>query len=349
MVGEVEITPVRQAHRFDEARLAAYLADRVDGFDGPLDVRQFEAGQSNPTYFLTAGGRDYVLRKKPPGKLLPSAHAVDREYRIMTALAGTGVPVPRALHLCEDPDVIGTEFFLMDMVEGRVFHDPGMPGVSAAERRAYYDDFARVLATLHSVDAQAVGLGDFGRAEGYIERQVARWSKQYEASKTEEIAAMDRLVAWLPDNIPADKSTSIVHGDYRPGNTIAHPSEPRIVAVLDWELSTLGHPLADLGYCCAAYHGSVSSTGNFAGLDHAALGIPTEAEFRDLYLKYSGREAIEDFHFYVVFSLFRSAAIIQGVYKRGLEGNAASSQALGFARMARERAGTAWRLVETST
>ena len=344
--GDVQTGPVAEAHRFDEAALAAYLQDRVDGFAGDLTVSQFPAGQSNPTYQLESGGRRYVLRKKPPGKLLPSAHAVDREFRVIGALRDTDVPVPQALHYCDDPAIIGTEFFVMEMVEGRVFHNPGLPGISAEERRAYFDDFIRVLAALHSVDIEAVGLGDFGRPEGYLERQVGRWSKQYEASKTDEIPEMDRLVDWLPAHRPADPSVSIVHGDYRPGNTIAHPARGEIVAVLDWELSTLGHPLADLGYCCANYHGEVSSQGDFSTLDHSALGIPTEHEFIDAYCRHTGRDGIGDFHWYVVFSLFRSAAIIQGVYKRGLDGNASSKDAVTFGAMARERAETAWRLVE---
>ncbi len=348
--GQVETSPVAEAHRLDERALAAYLADHAEGFAGAITLRQFQAGQSNPTYQLHAGGKlggkTYVLRKKPPGKLLPSAHAVDREFRVIKALRGSGVPVPRALHLCEDPAIIGTAFFVMEMVEGRVFHNPGLPGVTLAERRGFFDHFIRILATLHRVDVEAVGLSDFGRAGGYLERQISRWSKQYEASKTEDIAAMDQLVDWLPARLPADESVSIVHGDYRPGNTIVKPDRPEIAAVLDWELSTLGHPLSDLGYCCANYHGEVSSLGDFSKLDHRALGIPTEAEFIDTYCRHSGRDGIEDFHWYVVFSLFRSAAIIQGVYKRGLDGNAASKEALTFGAMARERAETAWRLVE---
>jgi aminoglycoside phosphotransferase (APT) family kinase protein len=344
--GQVETSPVAEAHRFDEAALAAYLRGHIDGFAGDMSVSQFQAGQSNPTYGLEAGGHRYVLRKKPPGKLLPSAHAVDREYRVMRALRDTGVPVPRALHLCEDPDIIGTEFFVMDLVEGRVFHDPGLPGVSVEERRRFFDDFIRVLATLHNVDFDAVGLGDFGRPAGYLERQVSRWGKQYEASQTEDIPAMAQVMAWLPAHLPEDDSVSIVHGDFRPGNMIAHTSDAGIAAVLDWELSTLGHPLSDLGYCCANYHGEVSSQGNFSKLDHSALGIPTEAEFIDAYCRHSGRDSIPDFAFYVIFSLFRSAAIIQGVYKRGLDGNASSKEALTFGGLARERAETAWALVE---
>jgi len=344
--GQVETTAVSPVHRFDEASLAAYLRDRLEGFEGEIEVRQFQAGQSNPTFQLLSGGKKYVLRKKPPGKLLPSAHAVDREFRIMSALQDSPVPVPRTLILCQDPAVIGTDFFVMEMVEGRVFHDPGMPGVTRDDRRRFFDDFVRILAALHAVDIEAAGLSDFGRPEGYLERQVLRWGKQYEASKTEAIPEMARLHAWLLQTMPDDPSVSIVHGDFRPGNTIAGVSDTGIVAVLDWELSTLGHPLADLGYCCAAYHGEVGSIGNFSTLDHAALGIPTEQAFVDAYCRHSGRDGIENFHYYVVHSLFRSAAIIQGVYKRGLDGNASSSQALTFGDLARERSETAWRIVE---
>lgn len=344
--GQVETIAVPPAHRFDEASLAAYLRGRLDGFEGDIDIRQFQAGQSNPTFQLISGGKKYVLRKKPPGKLLPSAHAVDREFRIMSALQNSPVPVPRTLILCRDPAVIGTDFFVMDMVDGRVFHDPGMPGVTADERRRFFDSFIRILADLHSVDIAAAGLSDFGRPEGYLERQVLRWGKQYEASKTDDIPEMAHLHDWLLANMPDDPSVSIVHGDFRPGNTIAGVSDTGIVAVLDWELSTLGHPLADLGYCCAAYHGEVGSIGNFSTLDHGALGIPTEQAFVEAYCRHSGRDGIENFHYYVVHSLFRSAAIIQGVYKRGLDGNASSTEALTFGDLARERAETAWRVVE---
>ena len=344
--GAVETIPVRAAHRFDEAALKAYLRDRLDGFNGEIDIRQFQSGQSNPTFCLTAGEQRYVMRKKPPGKLLPSAHAVDREYRAISALQDSAVPVPRTFLLCEDESVIGTAFYVMEMVEGRVFHDAGMPGATAEERRVFFDDFARVLAALHTVDIERAGLADFGRPQGYLERQIVRWGKQYELSKTEDIPEMDRLHAWLIDRLPDDPSVSVVHGDFRPGNVIVFPDRANIAAVLDWELCTLGHPLADLGYCCAAYHGEIGAHGSFSTLDHAALGIPTEREFVDAYCRYSGRAGIDNFHYYVVHSLFRSAAIIQGVYKRGLDGNAASSEALGFSGMARERAETAWRVVE---
>ncbi len=342
----VELTPVRPAHRFDEAALAEYLAHNLAGYGGALTIRQFEGGQSNPTFQLVAGDRRYVLRKKPPGKLLPSAHQVEREFRVMTALAETGVPVPRTGLLCTDEAIIGTPFFVMEMVEGRVLVDPMLPSLEVAERAKLYDHFITILAALHSVDHQAVGLGDFGRPGNYYSRQISRWSKQYEASKTERIPAMDALMEWLPANIPASDETTIVHGDYRIGNCIVHPSEPRIIAVLDWELSTLGHPLADVAYCCMGYHGEVGAGDSFRGVDLARLGIPTEPGFLERYCRLAGRAAIEDWNFYMAFSLFRSAAIIQGVYKRGLDGIASSERSGDFAGMCRVRADWAWALVE---
>ena len=344
--GKVHTTAAQGALRINEVKLTKYLKGLIKGFAHEIKVRQFPIGQSNPTYQLIAGSKKYVLRKKPPGKLLPSAHAIDREYRVISALKSSGVPVPATLLLCQDPSIIGTEFFIMEMVEGRVFHDPGLPGLSAEERSIFFDDFVRILAVLHSLNFDSIGLSDFGRPEGYLERQVARWSKQYEASKTKDIASMTKLIEWLPKNLPSDQSVSIVHGDYRPGNTITSSSKPRISAVLDWELSTLGHPLADLGYCCANYHGQISTIGEFSTLDHKRLGIPLEQEFVERYCQYAGRSGIKDYHYYIAFSLFRSAAIIQGVYKRGLDGNASSKQALEFGSVARQRADIAWALIE---
>lgn len=329
----------------DATSLQIYLKGCLPGFEGEMKISRFDAGQSNPTFRIECGAKTYVLRKRPPGKLLPSAHAVDREYRVLSALSATRVPVPQVLHMCEDPEIIGTDFYLMDFVEGEIFHDPGLPGKSKSQRRAFYTDFVRVLAALHNVDVENVGLSSFGKPTAFIERQVSRWSQQYEISKTEDIPSMQKLVEWLPANVPDDPSVSIVHGDFRPGNTIVDPETNRIKAVLDWELSTLGHPLADLGYCLANYHGAISSQGNFSALDHAELGIPTADEFVEMYCDFSGRKAIENAHFYVVFSLFRSAAIIQGVYKRGLQGNASSSKALGFGHLARQRADIAWEIV----
>ncbi|MED5347849.1 MAG: phosphotransferase family protein, partial [Pseudomonadota bacterium] len=253
-MSDVELTPVREAHKFNEAALSQYMSAHVDGFSGPLTVQQFEGGQSNPTFQLITPERTYVMRKQPPGELLPSAHQVDREYKVMNALWDTPVPVPKMYCLCEDTSIIGTKFYVMEMVEGRLFTETRLPNSSKSERKAIYLDLARVLAELHNVDPNQVGLGEFGRPGNYYERQIGRWSKQYIASKTEQIDAMDNLMEWLPKNIPEEAGSVIVHGDYRLGNVLIHPSEPKIVAVLDWELSTLGDGLADLGYLCQDYH-----------------------------------------------------------------------------------------------
>lgn len=341
-----ELTPVRDAHRFDERALDAYLGDHIDGYDGHLEVRQFEGGQSNPTFALRAGRREFVLRKQPPGHLLPSAHQVDREYRVMHALADTDVPVPKMYALCEDVEVIGTKFYVMEKVAGRVFTDLLLPSLPKHQRRELYRDLARVLAALHNVDYRTVGLEDFGRPGNYIGRQVSRWSKQYLASQTESIEAMDRLMEWLPAHMPDGDETVIVHGDYRLGNMIVHPTEPRISAVLDWELSTLGHPLADLGYVCMDYHSDSYVSAGLSRPDLADFGIPSEQEFTADYCRFAGRAGIENWDFYVIYNLFRSAAIIQGVYKRGLDGNASSDTAIGFKDACRMRAERAWKLVE---
>ena len=341
------LTPVREAHRFDESALDRYLRAHVAGYEGRLVVRQFEGGQSNPTFVLTSGASEYVLRKQPPGHLLPSAHQVDREYRVMHALRDTDVPVPRMYALCEDTSVIGTKFYVMERVHGRVFTDLLLPGLTNPQRRAVYRDLTRVLAALHSVDPGKVGLADFGRPGNYYERQISRWSKQYLASKTEEIDAMDRLMAWLPAHIPQSDETVVVHGDYRLGNVLLHPTEPRIAAVLDWELSTLGHPLADLGYVCMDYHADSYTSAGLARPDLADFGIPSEAEFLADYCAFAGRAPIANWDFYVIYNLFRSAGIIQGVYKRGLDGNASSATAIGFKDACRMRAERAWKLVES--
>lgn len=339
---------VRERHRFDEARLGAWLSDHVDGFDGALEVRQFEGGQSNPTFWLRAGDREAVLRKKPPGKLLPSAHAVEREHRVMAALRGTDVPVARMLALCEDPGVIGTPFFVMEHVRGRIFWDVQLAGMARDERAAIYGELVRVLAALHTLDVDAVGLGDYGRRGGYVARQVARWSRQYEASRTEGCAPMEALIAWLPEHLPARDETSLVHGDYRIDNVIFHPSEPRALAVIDWELSTLGHPMSDLAYTCMLYDITFPKIGGLGGVDHAATGIPTEAELVAAYCARAGRDGIEDWPFYKAFSLFRAAAILQGVYKRSLQGNASSDQAGMFGAYVRTLAEIGGRMVGLS-
>jgi aminoglycoside phosphotransferase (APT) family kinase protein len=348
-MSDAELTQVRDAHRFDQAALERYLVGHVPGFAGPLRVQQFEGGQSNPTFRLEAGGRHYVLRKQPPGELLPSAHQVDREFRVMKALEGSNVPVPKMLALCDDPQIIGTRFYVMEWVAGRVFAETRLPGLQPAERRSIYLDLARVLAHLHNVDPEAVGLGDFGRPGNYYERQIGRWSKQYLASKTEQIDAMDKLMAWLPENIPRQPKTVVVHGDYRLGNAIIHPTEPRIAAVLDWELSTLGDGLADLGYLCQDYHGESYEDAGLVGADLATLGIPTEAEMVAEYCRHAGIDHIDNWPFYLIYNMFRSAAIIQGVYRRGLDGNASSSKALEFKAAARLRSERAWDMVQSST
>jgi aminoglycoside phosphotransferase (APT) family kinase protein len=340
--------PVAPQHAIDAERLGAWLAANVAPLDGPLEIAQFKGGQSNPTYLLAAGRQRYVLRRKPPGKLLPSAHAVDREYRVIRALAGSGVPVAKAYGLCEDDAVIGTAFYVMEYVAGRVFWDPSLPGLEPAGRDAIHDEINRVIAALHSVDYASVGLGDYGRSGEYIARQVARWSKQYQASATGKIEAMDNLIAWLPENIPAGDETSIVHGDYRIDNVIFHPDEPRILAVLDWELSTLGHPLADFAYHCMVWRIPPGTFRGLGGHDLAALGIPSERDYVAAYCRRTGRAGIEprDWEYYMVYNMFRIAAIVQGVMARALQGNASSAQALETGRAARPLAELAWRQVE---
>jgi aminoglycoside phosphotransferase (APT) family kinase protein len=312
---------VRANNRFDPERLRAWLAPRIDGLIGPLVIRQFTRGASNPTFLITAGdGRRFVLRKKPPGQLLASAHQVDREFRVMSALGATGFPVPAMRVLCEDEAVLGQAFYVMDFLEGRIFRDARMPGLERAQRAALYDDLNATLARLHQVDWRAAGLADYGRPGNYFERQVGRWTRQYRGAETEVIADMERLVAALPARIPADDTVTIAHGDYRPENVMFHLTEPRVIAVLDWELSTLGHPLADLAYNCILYHSVSESWGTFAGLDLAAAGIPSESDYVAAYCARTGRAGIEGFDFYLAFSLFRLASIGQGVFKRNLDG-----------------------------
>jgi aminoglycoside phosphotransferase (APT) family kinase protein len=344
-----DTVPVRDVHLFDEAALERYLVAHVKGFRGPLEVKQFQGGQSNPTYYIRAGSGEYVLRRKPPGKLLPSAHAVDREYRVITALRDSGVPVPRTHVLCEDPSVVGTPFYLMDCVHGRVFADPLLPEVTPEDRRALYDHFTTVLARLHTVDHRAVGLEDFGRPGNYFARQIHRWTTQYRASETEHIEAMERLMEWLPKNIPEDDTVTVVHGDYRPGNMVVHPTEPRVVAVLDWELSTLGHPLGDLSYTCVPYHmGPGESLGGVEGIDLGAIGIPTEQEYVDAYCRKLGRGPIEHWDFYIAFALFRLGAIAQGIMGRVRDGTANDPRAIERGKRARPLGEAGWTVVQQS-
>jgi aminoglycoside phosphotransferase (APT) family kinase protein len=326
------------------------MGEHIDGFSGPIRVEQFAGGQSNPTYLVQSANHRYVLRRKPAGKLLPSAHAVDREYRVIVALADTAVPVARAYALCEDPAVIGTAFYVMDYVEGRLFWDAALPEVAAPLRRAIYDEMTRVIAALHRVDYAAAGLGDYGKPGRYIERQVARWTQQYRAAQTETIDAVERLIEWLPQHIPADEETRIVHGDFRLDNAIFHPSEPRILAVLDWELSTLGHPLVDLAYLCMRYHLSAEQFRGLGGLDPAALQIPSEAECVADYCRRRGRAPVapQDWTYYLAFNMFRLTGILQGVLARAIQGNASSATALEAGRRARPLAEQAWELVRQS-
>ncbi|MYD42374.1 MAG: phosphotransferase, partial [Gammaproteobacteria bacterium] len=345
-MSEVELTPVRPGHEFDLSQIDRYMRKHVAGYRGPFTIHQFEGGQSNPTFLLETPSQRYVLRKQPPGELLPSAHAVEREYRVMHALFDTAVPVPEMLALCEDPAVIGTKFYIMSMVEGRLFTKTALPDLEKSDRRPIYLDMARILAALHRVDPTEVGLATFGRPGNYFARQISRWTRQYQASETETIAAMNSLIEWLPRHLPDEVPPVIVHGDFRLGNVLLDENEPKVVAVLDWELSTLGDGLADIGYWCQEYYGEKSEKpGGIAGMDLAGLGIPDEAEVVDAYCKHYGRERIERWLFYVIYNLFRSAGIIQGVYKRGLDGNASSAQALEYEGVARKRSELAWQLV----
>ncbi len=339
--------PVSERHRFDAAALEAWLSRHLPDFAGPLAIRQFEGGQSNPTFLLQAGAGEYVLRKKPPGKLLPSAHAIDREFRILRALAGSGVPVPCARVYCDDETVIGTPFYVMDYQPGRIFTDPLLPGVEPTERAAIYDAMNDALARLHRVDWAAAGLSDFGRTENFVQRQVARWAGQYEATRTADLPAMDQLRDWVLENVPAGDDVTIVHGDFRIGNLIFDAAAPRVVAVLDWELSTLGHPLSDLAFNCMTYHlpaGDPVAAG-FVGADIGALGIPSEAGYLQAYARRTGRDPARNWRFFMAFSLFRTAAIQQGVHARAVQGNASSPLAALFGKTWPMVAEQGWRLV----
>lgn len=325
-----------------------YLEHHVDGFEGLTKADKFAGGQSNPTFLLTANSGQYVLRKQPAGKLLKSAHAVDREFRVIKALADTDVPVAKAYHLCTDRDLIGGMFYLMSYEDGRIFWDPALPDFARGQRSAIYDEMNRILAALHDVDVEAVGLADYGRPGNYFERQISRWSSQYKASETEQIVAMNRLIEWLPANLPEDDGqASLVHGDYRLDNIVFHPSENRALAVLDWELSTLGHPYADLAYQCMQLRmGRDDVVAGLGGVDRTELGIPTEQEYIAAYCRRRGIECIPHWDFYVVFSFFRLAAILQGVLKRALDGNASSDKAMVYGALAPKLAAEAINVIE---
>jgi aminoglycoside phosphotransferase (APT) family kinase protein len=327
MVEDVTLDPsqptigeVRANHRFDIAPLDAWFRANVESPAEPLQINQFQRGASNPTFLLTAGNKRWVMRKKPPGELLASAHQVDREFRVMSALGSIGFPVPRMRALCEDTSVIGTAFYVMDFLEGRIFRNARLPGMAAAERAAIYDNLNETLARLHGVDYAAIGLSDYGRPGNYFKRQMDRWTKQYRGAETNHIAEMERLIAELPALLPDSDDTAISHGDYRLENVMYHPTEPRIIAVLDWELSTLGHPLADIAYGCILYHSESESWGTLEGVDLAEAGIPTESEYVAAYCRRTGRDGIPGFNALLAFSMFRLASIGQGVYKRNLAG-----------------------------
>ena len=333
---------------FDLIKLNLYLEAYVDGFRGLIKAEKFSGGQSNPTYLLNAASGRYVLRSKPPGRLLKSAHAVDREFRVIQALAGTDVPVARALHLCEDEGVTGSMFYVMSFEEGRIFWNPALPAINKEKRAGYHHELIRVLAAIHEVDVDAVGLTDYGRPGNYYERQISRWTKQYRTAETTRIEPMDILIDWLPANLPADDGqNSLIHGDYRIDNIIFHTTDVRALAVIDWELSTLGHPLADLAYYCMCLRlpadGDVKG---LAGKDRNAWGVPEEQAIIEQYGEYRRLPAIENWHFYLAFSFFRMAAICQGVYKRGLDGNASHNKALEMGKLVEPMAVSAVDLID---
>ncbi len=332
--------------RFDVARLEEYLAQNVPGFAGPLEVRQFRGGQSNPTYMLVTPARRYVLRRKPPGKLLPSAHAVDREFRAISALHKQGFPVAEPVLYCPDESVVGTPFYVMGFVEGRVFWNPDMPGSNPSERAAIYDAMNATLARLHNFEPAQIGLADYGKGENYVARQTERWSKQYRASETEKIEDMERLMEWLPANLPPAGPVRVVHGDYRLDNMIIAADEPKVIAVLDWELSTLGDPLADFSYHLMQWHmptmESSAGTGSLVGCDLAALGLPSLAAYADAYVARTGLDPRPHMPFYLAYNFFRLAAILQGIVGRVRDGTATNENAPARAQMVRPLAAKAW-------
>ena len=349
---------VADSHAFDIAALEAYLKRELLGFDGPLSVEQFKGGQSNPTYKLQTPQRAFVMRSKPGpvAKLLPSAHAIEREFRIMKALSGSEVPVAQMLLLCEEEAVIGRVFYIMEFMDGRVFWEQSLPGLPREKRGEIYDEMNRVIAALHRIDVAAAGLSDFGKPGNYFERQIGRWSKQYVASATDTITEMDALIKWLPAHLPASSldasQITVVHGDYRLDNLVFHRDEPKIIAVLDWELSTIGHPLADFSYHCMAWHIPPGTFRGIGGLDYAALGIPPEAEYVRRYCERTGRPdpqaLMADWNFYLAYNLFRLASITQGIAKRVVDGIASSAQAKATGAATRPLAQMAWRFAQAT-
>jgi aminoglycoside phosphotransferase (APT) family kinase protein len=339
-----ETIDVLDTHRFDVSALERYLRGRIEDAEPPFTIRQFRGGQSNPTYYIETSSKPVVLRRKPPGHLLPSAHAVEREYQVMTALRGSGVAVPKTHLLCEDASVIGTPFFIMEYVDGHPMTDATLPDRSPEDRRAIYRSMIEVLARLHTVDWRAAGLADYGKPGNYVARQVHRWTAQYRASETERIDAMDRLIEWLPAHIPAEDAAAIVHGDYRPGNLLLHATEPRIAAVIDWELSTIGHPLVDLGHHVLLFRTGPEDFGAFADRARPA-GVPSEEEHLETYCRTTGRSSLPDGEFYVAFAMFRFAAIFQGIMGRVVAGTANDPDARKAGARARPLAERAWALI----
>ena len=319
-------TSLDRAPEFDTGKLDRFLRTSIAGLEGSMALERIGGGQSNPTFFVTYDTRRLVLRKQPPGELLPSAHAIDREYRVMGALRETGVLVPNVILYCDDTEVIGTPFYIMDRLEGRVFHDGALPGVPCDERRLMYRSLAQALAALHNVNPSSVGLSDYGKSGNYFARQIARWTRQWELSRTREDANIKRLIAWLPENIPEDDITAVTHGDLRVGNVMFHEREPRVIAILDWELSTLGHPLADLAHACMGWHSGPHEYGGLTGLDLAALGIPSETQFTQAYYEAAHHDRRMT-RFHMAFALFRFAVIFQGIAARAKAGNAADANA----------------------
>lgn len=349
---------VSEQHAFDTDALTSWMKLHVEGFEGPVQVEMFKGGQSNPTYKLLTPRKSYVMRSKPGpvAKLLPSAHAIEREYRVMKGLAGTDVPVPHMYALCEDESIIGRAFYIMEFMEGRVLWDQSLPGMTPEQRAEIYDEMNRVIAALHKVKFAERGLADYGKSGNYFERQIGRWSKQYVASITQPIPEMDKLMEWLPAHMPAsardESRVSIVHGDYRLDNLMFHPTEPRVIAVLDWELSTLGHPLADFSYHCMSWHIPAALGRGIAGLDIAALGIPSELDYIQRYCQRTGIEDVaalqRDWNFYLAYNMFRIAAILQGIAKRVEAGTASSAQAKALGDTARPMAELAWSFAQRS-
>ena len=341
--------PIEEKHQFDVGQLEDYLKANLSGFSGPLKVEQFRGGQSCPTYLLSASSGRYVLRRKPPGKLLPSAHAVDREYRVMSALAKEGFPVPTPYLLCEDDDVVGTMFYVMDFIEGKVYWDPAMPDLDEDKRLAAYADMAHTMAKLHTYDVAAIGLEDFGRPGNFFARQISRWSKQYLASETDQVKEMHDLVAWLPESNPADDTACLVHGDYSMHNVLYHPNEPKVVAILDWEISTLGHPLGDVSYNTLIWYGPRFEGGmaTLAGTDCASLGVPNLDQYMQIYFDAVGRDPVTDMAWYRAYTMFRLACIYQGIVGRVRDGTAANPHAMELAARVKPLAELAWTEAKT--